>query len=165
MLHYALALAAQPTHAYILQWFLAHINNGSNDKTLLNIFLDKFIADAKVNNRPKTYQTKVSRTDKYVRPNFGQRCMKSIKVSESEIKDWINTDLSHLSNKTICEVLTPFRSAFHLGIEDEVISVNPFNLIKNPKKRKKKIIQILLQNNLSFDHLITSALISNNLKL
>lgn len=94
--------------------------------------MDKYIYDAGVNNRPKTYQTKKSRTDNYVRPFFGHCCTKSIKVSE--IKDWINKHLSHLKNKTICEVLSPLRAAFELAVDDEVISRNPMDAIKNPTK-------------------------------
>lgn len=42
--------------------------------------------------------------------------------------------MGHLLNKTICEVLTPLRAAFRLAIEDELLTVNPMALVKNPKK-------------------------------
>jgi len=87
------------------------INNDElNKKIILNTFLDKFIADSKVNNRPMTHQHNTCRTDKYIRPALGVRCMTKIKVSD--IKQLINTNLMHLSNKTICEVLTPLRAVF-----------------------------------------------------
>jgi integrase len=107
-------------------------NDSSNDIIPFGIYLDKYISDAEMNNRPKTYQTKKSRTDIYVRPFFGNCCTKSIKVSD--IKDWINNHLSHLKNKTICEVLSPLRAGFQLAIDDEVITRNPMSAVKNPKK-------------------------------
>ncbi|NQZ90358.1 MAG: DUF3596 domain-containing protein [Colwellia sp.] len=112
---------------------LAIISSGVSDQTIpLNIYLDKFLADSKVNNRPMTHQHNTCRTDKYIRPALGVRCMTKIKVSD--IKQLINTNLMHLSNKTICEVLTPLRAAFRYAIEDELLTVNPMNMVKNPKK-------------------------------
>jgi integrase len=112
---------------------LALISSGVGDQAIpLNVFLDKFLADSKVNNRPMTHQHNTCRTDKYIRPALGVRCMTKIKVSD--IKQLINTNLVHLSNKTICEVLTPLRAAFRYAIEDELLTVNPMLLVKNPKK-------------------------------
>jgi integrase len=106
--------------------------NSTTELIPLNLLLDKFITASKVNNRPKTYQNNNYRTNNYIRPFLGNACIRNIKVSE--IKEWINTELAHLSNKTICEVLTPLRAAFRLAKEDELITINPMNLIKNPKK-------------------------------
>ena len=106
-----------------------------NETIKLNVFLDRFFTDSKVNNRPMTHQNNTYRTDNYIRPSLGDLCIKKIKVSE--IKQWINTDLAHLANKTICEVLTPLRAAFRLAQEDELIETNPMDLIKNPKKELK----------------------------
>jgi len=112
---------------------LALISSGVSDQSIpLNVFLDKFLADSKVNNRPMTHQHNTCRTDKYIRPTLGERCMTKIKVSD--IKQLINTNLVHLSNKTICEVLTPLRAAFRYAIEDELLTVNPMLMVKNPKK-------------------------------
>jgi len=112
---------------------LAFISSGVSGQTIpLNVFLDKFIADSKVNNRPMTHQHNTCRTDKYIRPALGVRCMTKIKVSD--IKQLINTNLVHLSNKTICEVLTPLRAAFRYAIEDELLTVDPMQMVKNPKK-------------------------------
>jgi len=111
------------------------ISDELNNKIILNNFLDKFIADSKVNNRPKTPQGQEYSTDNYIRPKLGERCMTTIKASE--IKNWINTELSHLSSKTICDVLTPLRAAFRLAVEDEMLTVNPMDLVKNPKKERK----------------------------
>jgi integrase len=112
---------------------LAIVSSGVSDQTIpLNVFLDKFLAESKVNNRPMTHQHNTYRTDKYIRPALGVRCMTRIKVSD--IKKLINTNLVHLSNKTICEVLTPLRAAFRCAIEDELLTVNPMLLVKNPKK-------------------------------
>jgi site-specific recombinase XerD len=40
----------------------------------------------------------------------------------------------HLSNKTICEVLIPLRAAFRYAIEDGLLTDNPMQMVKNPKK-------------------------------
>ncbi|ASM49339.1 integrase [Pseudoalteromonas espejiana DSM 9414] len=109
-------------------------NDASNTTIQLNLYLDKFIADSKANNRPKTHQNNNYRTEKYIRPLLGERCMKSIKVSE--IKEWINKDLAHLANKTISEVLTPLRTAYRFAIEDKLITENPMDFVKNPNKEK-----------------------------
>jgi len=112
---------------------LAVIIRGVSDQTIpLNVFLDRSLADSKVNNRPMTHQHNTCRTDKYIRPTLGVRCITKIKVSD--IKELINSNLMHLSNKTICEVLTPLRAAFRYAIEDELLTVNPMQMVKNPKK-------------------------------
>jgi integrase len=111
------------------------INSNDETKSIpLNIFLDKFISASKVNNRPMTHQKNNYRTDNYIRPFLGQLCMKKIKVSE--IKEWINTDLAHLSNKTICEILIPIRGAFKLAKDDKLIADNPIESISNPKRER-----------------------------
>ncbi|MDO6637906.1 DUF3596 domain-containing protein [Pseudoalteromonas carrageenovora] len=98
----------------------------------LNPFLELYIQHSKVNNRAMTHRNNVYRINNHIRPFFGERCMRTIKVSE--IKNWIVRDLSHLSNKTICEVLTPLRAAFKYAFEDELIKKNPLDLVVNPKK-------------------------------
>ncbi len=109
------------------------INEQSADKMLpLNVFLDKYEQHSKVNNRPMTHRCSEYRINNYIRPVFGTRCITTIKVSD--IKEWINKDLSHLSNKSICEVLTPLRAAFRYALDDELIQKTPMDLIVNPKK-------------------------------
>ena len=133
---------------------LALISSGVSAQTIaLNQILDKVLADSKVNNRPMTHQHYSCRTDKYIRPDLGVLCITKIKVSD--IKQLINTNLVHLSNKTICEVLTPLRAAFLYAIEDGLLTENPMQLVKNPKKEhtdnadpftQKEIAKILETN-------------------
>ncbi len=112
---------------------IALINEQNADKVLpLNVFLDKYEQHSKVNNRPMTHKCSKYRIDNYIKPAFGNRCITTIKVSE--IKGWINNDLSHLSNKSICEVLIPLRAAFRYALDDELIQKTPMDLIVNPKK-------------------------------
>ncbi|MGK0447904.1 MAG: integrase [Polaribacter sp.] len=100
---------------------LKQLNSDEKTESIpLNIYLDKFISASKVNNRPKTYENNMYRTDNYIRPYFGECCMKKIKVSE--IKEWMNTKLAHLSNKTICEILVPLRVSDHSGVRSPHLS-------------------------------------------
>jgi integrase len=133
---------------------LALISSGGSAQTIaLNQILDKVLADSKVNNRPMTHQHYSCRTDKYIRPGLGELCITKIKVSD--IKQLINSNLVHLSNKTICEVLTPLRAAFLYAIEDGLLTENTMQLVKNPKKEhtdnadpftQKEIAKILETN-------------------
>lgn len=105
------------------------------NKLPVNMFLDKYSSHSRVNNRQMTHRNNEYRINNYIRPKFGHRCITTIKVSE--IKEWINTELSHLANKTISEVLTPLRSAFKYALDDELIRKNPLDLINNPKRENK----------------------------
>lgn len=76
-----------------------------------------------------TYTSYKSKADNHIRPKFGTRKLDGI--TQSEIKRWISLDLAHLSNKTINEVLIPFRGVYAEACQDQLIDHNPLEFIDN----------------------------------
>ncbi|KZN45972.1 site-specific integrase [Pseudoalteromonas luteoviolacea] len=76
----------------------------------------------------RSYKSKV---ENHVLPVWGH--FKLNEVRQSHIKKWISVDLSSLSNKTINEVLIPFRGIFDDARADRIIDYSPLEYIDNLK--------------------------------
>lgn len=100
-----------------------------------NTYINKAIAISKHETTDKTFYNFNNRCENYLLPIFGNRCLKTI--TKSQILEWIVSDLDHLANKTIGEVLTPLRKVFELAKGDGVLDSNPMDTIKNPSKVSK----------------------------
>ena len=73
--------------------------------------------------------------NKHIIPIFGKRKIDSIKASELTL--WQNELLKTLSNKTVINVRIVFNGIFEDALKDEIISKNPFLIIKAPSNIAK----------------------------
>jgi integrase len=73
--------------------------------------------------------------NKHVIPVFGNRKIDSIKASELTL--WQNDLLKTLSNKAVINVRIVFNGIFQDALRDEIISKNPFSIIKAPQNIAK----------------------------
>lgn len=96
--------------------------------------LDYFLELSLAKDRHSTHLSHKYRVKNHVMPKFGH--MRVNEVTQSDIKKWMVTDLSGLSNKTINEVLIPLRGAFSNAHADRLIDFNPMDHIKNLKRAK-----------------------------
>lgn len=100
-----------------------------------NTYMEKALVLSKNQTGAKTFYNYNNRCDNYVIPFFRGRCLKTI--TKSQILEWIASDLDHLANKTIGEVLTPLRKVFELAFDDDCLKSNPMDSIQNPTKDEK----------------------------
>ena len=70
-----------------------------------------------------------SKANNHIVPKWGE--MRLDQVTQSDIKRWINIDLRDLSNKTINNVLIPFRAIYEEAMSDQIIDHNPLTYISN----------------------------------
>ena len=73
--------------------------------------------------------------NKHVIPVFGNRKIDSVKASELTL--WQNDLLKTLSNKAVINVRIVFNGIFQDALRDEIISKNPFSIIKAPQNIAK----------------------------
>lgn len=73
--------------------------------------------------------------NKHVIPVFGNRKIDSIKASELTL--WQNNLLENLSNKSAINARIIFYGIFEDALRDEIISKNPFSIIKAPQNIAK----------------------------
>lgn len=88
-----------------------------------------------------THKSYEGNLNKHVIPFFGKRKIDSIKASELTL--WQNDLLKTLSNKAVINARIIFNGIFQDALRDEIISKNPFSIIKAPKN-------IALKENIPF---------------
>ncbi|MCF2826800.1 hypothetical protein CBQ28_02295 [Pseudoalteromonas sp. GCY] len=76
----------------------------------------------------RSYDNKIKN---HILPKWGAHRLNQIK--QSDLKVWISVDLANLSNKTINELLIPFRGVFHDAKADRLLEFSPFDYIDNLK--------------------------------
>jgi integrase len=96
--------------------------------------LNDFLALSQAKDRHCTYLAHKYRVKNHVMPKFGYARVNEI--TQSDVKKWMVTELSSLSNKTINEILIPLRAAFANAHADRLIDFNPMDHIKNLKRGK-----------------------------
>ena len=101
-------------------------------KEMIDISLKMHKASRKEN----THQFYTYTLNKHIIPIFGNRKIDSIKTSELIL--WQNELLKSLSNKTAINIRIIFHGIFEDALRDEIISKNPFSIIKTPKNISKK---------------------------
>lgn len=121
-------------------------NNVPTVKDMIDISLNM----NRANRKYLTHKGYVSLLNRYVIPTFGKRKIDSIKPSELSL--WQNKLLETLSTKSVTTVRVVFYGIFEDALRDEIISKNPFNIVKSVKIvntkeinpfRKSEIFQIL----------------------
>ena len=98
---------------------------------MIDISLKMHRANRKINTH-KVYNYVLN---KHIIPIFGKRKIDSIKASELTL--WQNELLKTLSNKTVINVWIVFNGIFEDALKDEIISKNPFLIIKAPSNIAK----------------------------
>ena len=98
---------------------------------MIDISLKMHRANRKINTH-KIYNYVLN---KHVVPIFGKRKIDSIKPSELTL--WQNELLKTHSNRTVINARIVFNGIFEDAFRDEIISKNPFSIIKAPKNIAK----------------------------
>jgi integrase len=98
---------------------------------MIDISLKMHRANRKINTN-KAYNYVLN---KHIIRIFGKRKIDSIKASELTL--WQNELLKTLSNKTVINVRIVFNGIFEDALKDEIISKNPFSIIKAPSNIAK----------------------------
>ncbi len=98
---------------------------------MIDISLKMHRANRKINTN-KAYNYVLN---KHIIRIFGKRKIDSIKASELTL--WQNELLKTLSNKTVINVRIVFNGIFEDALKDEIISKNPFLIIKAPSNIAK----------------------------
>jgi len=88
-----------------------------------------------------THRGYIGNLNKHVLPFFGKRKIDSIKPSELSL--WQNNLLEKLSSKSVINIRIIFNGIFEDALRDEIISKNPFSIVKAPKN-------IALRENIPF---------------
>ena len=101
-------------------------------KEMIDISLKMNRASRKAN----THNSYNYTLNKHIIPIFGKRKIDSIKPSELTL--WQNDLLKTLSNRTVINTRIVFYGIFQDALRDEIISKNPFSIIKAPKNIAKK---------------------------
>jgi integrase len=98
---------------------------------MIDISLKMHRANRKINTN-KAYNYVLN---KHIIRIFGKRKIDSIKASELTL--WQNELLKTLSNKSVINVRIVFNGIFEDALKDEIISKNPFSIIKAPSNIAK----------------------------
>jgi len=76
-----------------------------------------------------SYTSYRSKANNHIVPKWGE--MRLDHITQGDIKRWLNIDLRDLSNKTINNVLIPFRAIYAEAMSDQIIDHNPLTYISN----------------------------------
>ena len=108
----------------------------------------------KPNRKYLTQKSYILNLNKHVIPYFGNRKIDSLKASE--LKLWQNKLLEDLASTSVVNIRVVFHGIFEDAVRDEIISKNPFSIVKSPKKEpsrenkpfsKEEIFKILEASN------------------
>jgi len=97
-------------------------SNTSADKTL-GAALDEYLHVKAASVATSTLRGYRSKAETHIRPYWGKAKFRQIR--QSDIDTWIATDLAHLKNKTVNEVLIIFRALFERARKDRIITEVP----------------------------------------
>ena len=84
-------------------------------------------------NRAVTSDNNKSKVNKHILPTFGEWLVTD--VTANDIEEWMLSILfreKQLANKTVCNILTPFRCLYRKLKKDKIIDENIFDDISNP---------------------------------
>lgn len=93
-----------------------------------------FLQSKEVLVKESTYIRYVGIINNQILPTFGKRDISTIRISE--IKQWFNYWIKERSNTTAIYIANTFSAIFKEAFYDEVITKNPFDHIKRPKKNQ-----------------------------
>ena len=97
--------------------------------------INNWIKHDEKNVRPKQHSINRGRCKNYIIPRFSKR--KIDEITFSEIEDWRKLELTEtLSNKTINDVMIPFRAIYRTAQADRVIDYSPFDHLESLKRLK-----------------------------
>lgn len=99
-------------------------------------FIDSFYMSKKNTLAPSSLSNYKKKIERYITPKFGALDINLIKPMD--IQNWVVTDLAHLSNKTIKDLICFLNQMFTLAIVDDTIAVNPLVKLKGSKLLKLK---------------------------
>ncbi|MCP4990710.1 MAG: site-specific integrase [Colwellia sp.] len=102
----------------------------------LQQFIDCFYLSKENTLAPSSISNYRKKIDRYIVPKFGLVPVEEIKPMQ--IQSWVLKDLSHLSNKTIKDLVCFLNQIFTQAIVDEAISINPLDKLKASKVLKLK---------------------------
>ena len=105
------------------------------EKKTVRQYAELFLSSKKVLVKESTYVRYESIIRNQILPLFGDRDINSIKVAE--IKKWYNYWISERSSATAIYIANTFSAIFKEAFYDEVITKNPFDFIKRPKKTQE----------------------------
>lgn len=101
----------------------------------MDILFDKWL-ESKNHLKAQTKRTYVQLINRYLRPVFGEKSVKTI--SEEDIQRFVSDIQKDLSAKTVHEVYRCLRAVFELAIENKIIERNPCEKTVLPQKEKVK---------------------------
>lgn len=91
--------------------------------------IEQWLSIKKLENAHSSFTSYKSKANNHIVPKWGE--MRLDHINQSDIKRWINVDLRDLSNKTINNVLIPFRAIYEEAMSDQLIDHNPLTYISN----------------------------------
>lgn len=122
----------------LLPNFVNEALQGKTKDTKLSYYIKRYKEEKKFLLKERSYERYCQMVDKLITPYYGHMKVKDIKVST--LKKYINGHLEQgKSPKTVEMYRTLFSGILQEAVYDGIISSNPFNHIKRPKKKKPKI--------------------------
>jgi len=148
--------------SYVLKELLpSFINEAMEGKTRslkLSYYIERYKEEKKHLLKERSYIRYCKMIDKLIVPHYGDMLIKDIKVST--LKQYIHKHLDEgKAAKTVEMYRTIFSGILQEAVYDGVLTSNPFNHIKRPKKKKPKItpfsideVKLLLENSDGWFH-------------
>lgn len=106
----------------------ARLFSRESKKVNIDQALDDFLEIKSKTLAPSTFKSYKNKAEMYIRP-WGKQLINEFTASDIEF--WVETDLHHLSNKAINEILIIARGIFKRAFRDGLIDNNPFVHIDN----------------------------------
>ncbi|WP_394175935.1 tyrosine-type recombinase/integrase [Thalassotalea litorea] len=108
------------------------------DARPLNEFIEYFYMSKQGSLAPSSISNYQKKIERYITPKFGKVPVAEIKPLQ--IQRWLLEDLSHLSNKTVKDLVCFLNQIFLLAILDDAIMVNPLDKLKAGNVLKLKSV-------------------------
>lgn len=109
----------------------------------MDTFFDKWL-ERKNHLKAQTKRTYVQLINRYLRPVFGEKSVKTI--AGEEVQSFINRIQEELSAKTVHEIYRCLRAVFELAIENKIIEKNPCEKVILPPKEKTKAMSLSIED-------------------
>lgn len=109
----------------------------------MDTFFDKWL-ERKNHLKAQTKRTYVQLINRYLRPVFGEKSVKTI--AGEEVQSFINRIQEELSAKTVHEIYRCLRAVFELAIENKIIEKNPCEKVILPPKEKAKAMSLSIED-------------------